>query len=155
MASGDTTLVWSLLYRWKMPALANPKHERFAQEVVKGSSASAAYRTVYDVKKGNAADASASRLLKSDKVAARVAELQERKSDDVMLSAQWVIEQLIDNATKAKMQGDFGPSNQALQLLGKELGMFVERTENVNLNHDISPEPLTETEWAEQHATSH
>jgi hypothetical protein len=63
-----------------------------------------------------------------------------------------VLEQLIDNADKAKKAGDFGPSNQALNLIGKELGMFVERSENVNINHDVSDSPLTENEWAEQHA---
>ena len=68
-----------------------------------------------------------------------------------MLSREWVLEQLVDNASKAKAAGDFGPSNQALNLLGKELGMFVDKTENVNLNHDVSDRPASEEEWAAEH----
>ena len=33
-------------------------------------------------------------------------------------------------------------ANRALELLGKELGMFVERSENRNVNYAISPEML-------------
>lgn len=40
----------------------------------------------------------------------------------------------------------------ALVDIGKHLGMFIERTENVNLNHDVSAEPDTEDEWATKHA---
>lgn len=134
-----------------MPALANPKHERFAQLLAKGQTATEAYiEAGYTPNDGNAA-----RLKGNERIRDRVHELQSRVADDIVITAQWVIEQLVDNAQKAKMQGDFGPSNQALQLLGKELGMFVDRTENVNLNHDVSAEPLTEDEWQQQHATSH
>ena len=39
----------------------------------------------------------------------------------------------------------------ALVDIGKHLGMFIERTENVNLNHDVSDRPATEEEWAAEH----
>ena len=42
-------------------------------------------------------------------------------------------------------------ANKSLELLGKELGMFIERSENINLNKDISAEPLLDDEWASQH----
>lgn len=130
-----------------MPALTNPRHERFAQELASGKSQSEAYQLAgYEPSEPNA-----SRLTRNDKVQARVAELQERSAAKIMLSREWVLEQLVDNAGKAKAAGDFGPSNQALNLLGKELGMFVDKTENVNLNHDVSDRPASEEEWAAEH----
>jgi hypothetical protein len=103
-----------------MPALANPRHERFAQELAKGKSATEAYSEAgYQESR-----ASASRLLTNANVQARVAELQERAAANVVISREWVLEQLIDNAAQAKQQGDIGPSNQALQLIGKEIGML-------------------------------
>lgn len=128
-----------------MPALANPRHERFAQETAKGLSASDACRAV------GIDPRNSTRLTKNDEIAARVAELKERSASNVMLTREWVLEQLIENATKAKEAGDFSPSNQALSLLGKEIGMFVDRSENVNINHDVSDRPATEEEWAAEH----
>ena len=134
-----------------MPALANPRHERFAQELAKGKSQSEAYQSAgYEPSEPNA-----SRLTRNDKVRARVAELQARAVENVLLSREWVLEQLVDNATKAKQAGDFGPSNQALNLLGKELGMFIERTENVNIEHVVSDDLPTAEEWEAEHGTAH
>jgi phage terminase small subunit len=125
-----------------MPALANARHEKFAQELVKGATTSDACRAVgIDPRNGT-------RLMKNDEILRRVGELQERAAANVVISREWVLEQLIDNAAQAKQQGDIGPSNQALQLIGKEIGMFVDRSENVNINHDVSDEPFTEEEWA-------
>jgi phage terminase small subunit len=125
-----------------MPAITNARHEKFAQELVKGVSVSDACRAVgIDPRNGT-------RLMKNDEILRRVDELQERAAANVVISREWVLEQLIDNAAQAKQQGDIGPSNQALQLIGKEIGMFIDRSENVNINHDVSDEPFTEEEWA-------
>lgn len=130
-----------------MGALSNPRHERFAQELAKGKSATEAYfEAGYEESRS-----AASRLSTNVNVQERVEELKERSAANVMLSREWVLEQLVDNASKAKAAGDFGPSNQALNLLGKELGMFVDKTENVNINHDVSDRPATEEEWAAEH----
>ena len=40
----------------------------------------------------------------------------------------------------------------ALVDIGKHLGMFIDRSENVNINHDVSDQPATEDEWAAQHS---
>lgn len=131
-----------------MPALPNPRHERFAQELAKGKSATEAYAEAgYEESRS-----AASRLLTNVNVQERVEELQNRAAANVVLTREWVLEQLIDNATKAKVAGDFSPSNQALNLLGKEIGMFVDRSENVNINHDVSDRPATEDEWSAEHS---
>ncbi len=53
-----------------------------------------------------------------------MAELTNRAAEGVVLTRQWVLEQLADNAAKAKQANDFGPSNKAIELIGKHLGMF-------------------------------
>jgi len=145
-----------------MPTLPNPRHERFAQELAKGKSQIEAHELAgYKPHRGNAS------LLAQDKsIVARVSELQaeraamdikatEKAAEALSIDKQWVMSRLISNATQAASLEDFGPSNKALELLGKELGMFVDRTENVNINSDVTDEPLTEEEWAAEHPTTH
>jgi hypothetical protein len=50
-------------------------------------------------------------------------------------------------------QRDAGAANRALELLGKEVGMFVERQETENHHYNISDEPMTEEEWEESFAS--
>lgn len=132
-----------------MPVLENAQHELFVQELVKGASQREAYRSAgYNTKSDAAADASASRLLSNAKVAARLAELQtkveERTVEKTAVSKAWVIAKLVENVERAmqaepvldsegKETGEFkyngNVANRALELIGKEQGMFVERKE--------------------------
>lgn len=103
-----------------MAALGNAKHERFAQGLAAGKTADEAYTAAgFKANRGNA-----TRLKANESVQARVKELTERAADGLVLTKQWVLEQLADNAAKAKKVGDFGPSNKAIELIGKHLGMF-------------------------------
>lgn len=133
-----------------MPVLENQRHEAFAQALAKGKSASEAY--VLAGYKAN--DGNASTLKGKQKVASRVAELQAMVAERVVVDREWVLAKLIENATNNQATNP-GASNKALELIGKELGMFVERSENVNLNVDVTDEPPSEDEWAEQHASAH
>jgi len=137
-----------------MPILANSRHEKFAQGLAQGMSAAEAYKQAgYDAK-GNAAEVSASRLLRNDKVAARVEELKQRAAASVSLTKEWVLERLIKNVEMGQASEDLAPANKALELLGKELGMFVDRSENVNQNvsYVISGEPVADAdEWLAEH----
>ena len=108
-----------------MPMLRNAKHEMFAQALAKGMDVDEAYvEAGYTHNRGNA-----SRLKATENVKARVAELMGRAETGVVLTKQWVLEQLIDNAAEAKKAGQIAPANRALELLGKELGMFIDRKE--------------------------
>lgn len=122
-----------------MPILSNARHERFAQELAKGKSQIEAYEIAgYKPDEPNA-----SRLTSNDKVQARVAEILGRAAERTVLTKQWVIERLVQNVDRALqaqevMRGDEGTgeyrydgavANRALELLGKELGMFVDRRE--------------------------
>jgi len=123
-----------------MPILPNARHERFAQGLAAGKSADEAFvEAGFRANRGNA-----STLKSKQNIQARVAELLSRVTAGVVLTRQWVIERLIENANRA-MQAeavkdhDGEPSgeyryegsvaNRALELLGKELSMFVERKE--------------------------
>jgi phage terminase small subunit len=131
-----------------MPVLDNARHEAFAQHLAKGMPASEAY-----AKAGYAESrSSASRLLTNANIAARVAELKTMTAERVVVDREWVLAKLIENASQAD---NLNASNKALELVGKELGMFVDRSENVNTNYNISDEPLTDDEWTAEHATQH
>lgn len=146
-----------------MPVLANARHEAFAQGLAKGLSASEAY-----IKAGyRDSRSSASRLSTNANIVARVTELQQMAAQGVVVDRQWVIAKLVENVNRAmqaqpiivgdKPTGEYrydgSVANKALELLGKEVGMFVERSENVNTNYNISDEPLTPDEWEAEHTT--
>lgn len=140
--------------------LENPRHERFAQGLAKGLSATEAYE-----KAGYKPDQpNSSRLTLNDMVRKRVEELQSRIVENVILTKEWVIERLIENANRAmqavaaadgEYKYDGSVANKALELLGKEVGMFVDRAEVVNIIHAVSPELPTAAEWEREHSTAH
>jgi hypothetical protein len=89
------------------------------------------------------------------------------------LTKEWVIETLKENVARAMQAkamtneegetvGEFqyqgSVANKALELLGKEIGMFVDRSinENVNTNYVVSGEPVDDVEdWEREHAPKH
>jgi phage terminase small subunit len=140
--------------------LQNPRYERFAYGLAAGKPAYKAYIDAGFAKAGAAQ--SASRLLKSKRAGIRehVAEiLQEREQIDAegtklaiertTIDKEWVIETLRENVERA-MQAkpvldragnptglyvyNGAVANRALELLGKELGMFIERREQKNVD---------------------
>lgn len=145
-----------------MSVLKNPKHEQFARGLAGGKSQYDAHAYAgYKPHRGNAS------LLAQDKnIVARVAEiLSERENihaqstakaiERVSLTKEWIIAKLIDNAERALQAqqatndegepiGDFkyegSVANRALELLGKELGMFIDRkmVQNVDEFDDIT-----------------
>lgn len=131
--------------------LKNPRHERFAQELAKGKSASEAYEIAgYKPSRPHA-----SHLQHRSNVSQRVAEIlatrekvqavaTERAIERTAITKEWVMERLRDNAERAmtakpvtdhdgKETGEYrydgSVANRALELLGREIGMFVVRSE--------------------------
>lgn len=112
-----------------MPVLENPKHERFVQELAKGKSASEAYRNAgYDAE-GNSADAAASRLLKKVKVAARLAEIQERVAKRVEITVESLIQEAAEIQAAAMVAGQHSAAVSALTAKAKIAGKWIERKE--------------------------
>lgn len=112
-----------------MPTLHNAKHEHFAQLLAKGEAPQKAYVLAGYSEQGAAQ--SASRLLRNAKICSRVAQLRdvviERAIEKTGIDKAWIMERLVENATLAAAAEDYSPSNKALELLGKELGMFAEK----------------------------
>jgi phage terminase small subunit len=120
-----------------VPVLENARHERFAQELANGKSAAEAY--VLAGYKGNSGNACTLKAYPSiPKRVKEILEARERKHEKstekaiekLALTREWVLARLIENATAAADKKDFSPANRALELLGKEIGMFIDRKES-------------------------
>lgn len=156
-----------------MPALTNPRHERFAQELFKGTSQQKAYVLVgYKAHESNPA-----KLASDKRIIARLAELSserakvdamaiEKAADALSIDKQWIMARLKENVDRAlqaepvtvggKPVGEYryegAVANRALELLGKEFGMFVDQKNITGTLKQISAEPMTPAEWAAKHS---
>lgn len=128
------------------------RQERFCLEYIKTDNRSEAYRRAYNCQntKPKNINQSASMLLRNPNVLRRINELKAELAAKTTLSRAWVLQHLMDHAqvclgkrrvkiSKASKDGDVheveitaldqSAANRALELLGKEAGMFVDRRE--------------------------
>lgn len=123
-----------------------PRQEEFIRQyVIDKNGTQAAIRAGYSEKTANE---QASRLLANVNIRQRVDELLAQVNENAVKKAElnkdWIIEQLIDNALIAKAaepvldaegnpigeyKANISASNKALELLGKEIGMFIDKSE--------------------------
>ncbi len=123
-----------------MPPLKNPKHEVFAQERVRGATQGAA--AVEAGYSENTARTAGSKIEKSQTVRVRIEELRaladrrravqaKRQSEDIIdalaMDKAWVLDRLRKVFGKAMDMGQLAAANRALELIGRELWMFVDR----------------------------
>lgn len=148
-----------------MPTLKNPRHERFAQELAAGKTQGDAYQVAgFKPHRGNA-----HALVQQQHISDRVAELlsarqaAEAKATEIAIeraavSKEWIIEKLRENVERSmqaiavfdrdgeptgEYRYDGGVANRALELLGKEHGMFIDRKivdANLNVKDDRANE---------------
>ena len=113
-----------------MPVLKNGKHEKFVKEIFIGNKNNAdAYRAVYGEQQSVfAASASANRLLKSDKIMARVAELQAQVAEKHQITVEVMIERLERAAANATADKQHGAVVSALTAQAKLAGLWIDRT---------------------------
>ncbi len=134
-----------------MPVLDNARHEAFAQALAKGMSADAAYQEAgYKANRGNATTLKANQSVKD-----RVAEIQGKAAIRTEITIDRISDMLLEDRELARSLGQAGAAVSASEKLGKLHGLFVERTENVNINHDVTDEPISEEEWAAEHPSTH
>ena len=145
-----------------MPVLKNPRHERFAELLASGKTATEAYGEAgYTPGRRDAA----SRLSANVNIRARLRELQAIAIKKTVLTKEWVLNGLIEIAERSmqhkgvmhrgrvvEFRFDAAGANRALELLGKELGMFVDRTEQDTNLRVISAKPVTEEDWEAKYA---
>ena len=105
--------------------LKNDRQELFCLALIEGKTAGKAYADAgFRPNRHNA-----HRLSTKEYIRARLAELQAERAAKWELTKDWVLNELRDNLEKAKAWKQSAAANQAANLLGKELGMFVERRE--------------------------
>lgn len=111
--------------------LKNQRYELFAQAIARGETGRAAYLSAGFNASPAAADVGASRLLRTDKVSARVQELRDRQgtAEKTILSKAWVIERTIELARKAEASGAYGPAAKCMELLAREVNTFIPKSE--------------------------
>jgi hypothetical protein len=133
-----------------MAVLKNIKHERFAACIASGCTNPEAYKAAGFVSKYP--DQAASRLKNTPTVKARIEELTARitnraakkATERAAITKEWILLELQDNAMKAaEVKGGSSVRNRALELLGKEFGMFQEKEPTKPLTlEDLSTEDL-------------
>lgn len=126
-----------------------PKQAQFVCEYLKAGNASAAYRAAYDAKNmsNKSVGDEAYHLLQHPEIAPIVQNAKEEAIKKAEVTQEWIIEQLkrtVDMCLSVRPVEDeegnvtdkstFNPSasNKALELLGKELGMFTDKQNNVD-----------------------
>jgi hypothetical protein len=173
-----------------MGPLKNPFHEAFGRAVVsrKFPSNTAAYKSVRPHLSDNVAKVKAHEIMRRPDVKARLEELtgrwsrepeveariaertiekvSERMSEKMVLTREWVVDQLIEVANRAMqkvavLDSEGAPTGEwkydgsvairALELLGKECGMFIERSVSMNVHYAISEEPMSPEDWAKKY----
>lgn len=111
-----------------MPALENPKHERFAQGLAKGKTQTEAYAEAgYKPDDGNA-----TRLTGNDRVVSRVAELQERAAIRTEITVADITARLLAIAVKAEASEDaplLSVARASLMDAAKLNGLVIEKSE--------------------------
>ena len=105
----------------------SPKQARFAREyLVDLNATQASIRAGYSEK---TAKQQGSRLLTNADVRTRINELQDEVRQRTDMKTDDVIARLIELSEKAEAAGQYGAAVRAAELLGKRLGMFVNRLE--------------------------
>ena len=74
--------------------LTNAKHERFCQEYAKTANAAQSYKTVYGEMKESSLYSNANRLLKNDRIKARLQELNEEVHNNAIATIAEIQERL-------------------------------------------------------------
>jgi hypothetical protein len=149
--------------------MLNEKQELFCQKVASGMAPKAA--AIAAGYSENCAHVTSSRMMDNPKIVARVGELKtlvtarivekvaEAKSEiieRIAIDKAWVLRELVENVETAKQavpvtidgvevgiyEQNLTAANKALELIGKELGMFIERKEVRTGNLDLSDEQL-------------
>jgi phage terminase small subunit len=107
--------------------LNNQRHERFAQLIAQGKSATSAYiEAGYET--GGAA-AHGARLVAKDNVADRIQYLKQQAAQKAVVTAQMALEQLAIEMAGTGPDTSSGARTKAAELILKYHGAFTERTE--------------------------
>lgn len=162
-----------------MPQLTNFQHEQFAQGCFAGKTQKqSAIDAGYSV---STATNSSLLMSRYPAIKERIQELHDNRAKaeqeaisllaiEIKIDKAWVLARLVDVhrlataledtpildsmgfQTGAKDTFNPGAALKALELIGKEIGMFVDKQENTMVFKEVSAEPMTEDKWIEHHS---
>ena len=147
-----------------MPILKNIKHEAFADEYVNnGGNGRLAYQKAYPNAKNSAADSNSSRLLKNDKVLARIKEMGKKIEHKQLVTKEEILNSLkevyrkcmqkedvysVDDKGKTTSQKERfmkeSGALKALEMMGKTIGLF---SDKIDHNHLVQTYILDKKEY--------
>ena len=126
-----------------MPALENPKHERFAQELAKGKSQIEAYvEAGYKPNDGHAA-----RLAGDGRISGRVAEILNRGAIRTEITLASLMEEAAEIQAAALKANQHSAAVAALTAKAKLAGLWIDKAENTNRNV-ADPSQVSDAELA-------
>src|SRR5229473_6994952 len=128
-----------------LPILDDPRYECFSQLLSKGVPQGQAYVDAgFQATTDQSIRVGAHKLAKKTTIAKRVTELQEaaarRAERESGIDKKWVLLRLRDLSDAAQGAKQYGPSVRAVELVGKEMGLFVDR-------HEVKSGPLDELSY--------
>jgi hypothetical protein len=119
-----------------MPVLPNARHEKFAQELAQGKTATESYVLAGYRPSGK----NAGRLKKKDEVSARVLELQGAAANRAEITLEGILRELDEAIAIAKKRGMPNALINAASLRSRLGGLLVERQEIAVVNTEDEPE---------------
>jgi phage terminase small subunit len=107
------------------------KQENFCLAYIETGNASEAYRRAYDADKTSAPviNVNAKKLLDSNKIALRIAELRKPVIEQVQITLKSHLEKLAELRDKAEADEKWQPAIQAEVARGKASGLYVDKIE--------------------------
>ena len=125
-----------------MPALTNPKHERFAQGLFRGKTQIEAY-----IDAGYKADSgAANRLSGKVSIQQRIAEMQAASCLRVEVTLASLIQEAAEIQEAARLDKQYSAATSALTAKAKLAGLWVDKAENTNRN--VDPARVSDVELA-------
>jgi len=107
-----------------MPILRNSRHEKFAQEIAKGKTATAAMAAA-----GYSDPRNSTRLTKNDEIQRRVGELKELGATSAVVTVASLLGELEEARLLALKLGQASAACQAVMAKAKILGLIIDRRE--------------------------
>lgn len=123
----------------KSPQELNEKEELFCLEYIKDFNAVRSYqRTGFNAGTYGSAAVSSQKLLKNPLIIKRIEELKSKRCEKVSLSADWIVERLMEEATYHGKDGNSASRTKALEVLGKHVpGFFPTDTKNQSTQQNV------------------
>jgi phage terminase small subunit len=134
-----------------MPALTNPRHEVYAQELAKGKTADEAY-VLAGYKKSRK---NASRLKAKEDILDRISQLRQGASKRAEITLASLLEEAAEIQAAAQADKQYSAATAAFTAKAKLAGLWVDRseTENVNTNYVVAADPIGNVEdWEAEHS---